>query len=246
MTKARHRLFTWRGLLLSGWQVAMIVLIALVIYPVEIRAYRLSAIALFLVGWIGLLVVCWRWPRVRDTLLGVTVLVVGFLLMPGRGQFDREALAQNCAEAMRRYEGSPYVWGGEKLWGIDCSGLVRRGMIDSLLWQGISTLNPSLVRQGVFLWWNDTTARDMGMGGDQTAFLFETGSINSLDHSTLRPGDMAVTKSGVHILGYLGNQTWIEADPGAGKVLIAQAPSETNLWLKGPVKIIRWDILQPK
>ena len=54
-----------------------------------------------------------------------------------------------------------------------------------------------------------------------------------------------MTESGVHTLAYLGGQTWIEADPDAGRVLQAQVPSKSP-WFNEPVKIMRWAQLDEK
>ena len=78
-----------------------------------------------------------------------------------------------------------------------------------------------------------------------TVHALDTPSINRLDHSRILPGDLAVTASGVHIMAYLGSNTWIEADPGAGRVITVLAPCETNAWFLEPMKVMRWSILRP-
>jgi hypothetical protein len=84
------------------------------------------------------------------------------------------------------------------------------------------------------------------MGEGQTVVLkIVAPQINLLDHATFQPGDLAVTDSGIHVLAYLGDQTWIEADPGVEKVILAKSPSQDNAWLSSPVKIVRWKLLQP-
>jgi cell wall-associated NlpC family hydrolase len=40
------------------------------------------------------------------------------------------------------------------------------------------------------------------------------------DAQDLRPGDLAVTTSGSHVLAYLGQNQWIEADPDIMRVHI--------------------------
>ena len=49
--------------------------------------------------------------------------------------------------------------------------------------------------------------------------LFRSDSVISSDSSRLRPGDLAVTEDGVHVMAFLGDQRWIEADPDAKRVL---------------------------
>jgi hypothetical protein len=69
------------------------------------------------------------------------------------------------------------------------------------------------------------------------------GTIAQPGRSVL-PGDLAVTRSGVHIMAYLGNKRWIEADPAAGSVITITAPSANNSWFHTPMNIVRWGILQ--
>lgn len=226
------------------WVLAAGLLAALIYYPVETMKLRAALVALGIFVWCGLLVMLWGRRFTRGVLVLITAIVAAFLLLPGRESYDREALTGEYLAALQRYDGSPYVWGGEKLWGIDCSGLMRRALGDALIVQGVRTLNPALIRQAAHLWWSDTTASNLGEGRGGAKFLFDIPSINTLDHAKIHPGDMAVTESGVHILGYLAHDIWIEADPAEQKVLIARAPSETVLWFKGPMKIVRWEILE--
>jgi hypothetical protein len=76
-----------------------------------------------------------------------------------------------------------------------------------------------------------------------TAQLFKSPSIDELDHAKLLPGDLAVTRDGVHVMAYLGDQRWIEADPAEGRVITVQAPAKDNLWFRMPVTIVRWTVL---
>lgn len=53
------------------------------------------------------------------------------------------------------------------------------------------------------------------------------------------PGDFAVTSDGVHVMAYIGDQTWLEADPDVKKVIKVKAPSD-NPWFSEPVNVMRW------
>jgi cell wall-associated NlpC family hydrolase len=100
------------------------------------------------------------------------------------------------------------------------------------------------VRLALALWWRDSTAEALGAGaGGKTVPILEAPSINQIDHQQLRPGDLAVTRTGTHILAYLGEQTWIQADPGEGRVLTLVAPEKDNLWFRAPVRVMRWAVL---
>ena len=76
-----------------------------------------------------------------------------------------------------------------------------------------------------------------------TKRLFNAPDLKSLDHDRILPGDFAVTSDGVHVMAYLGNETWIEADPGKLKVIKIHAPATTNGWFRRPVNIMRWSCL---
>lgn len=244
------------------WAVALGVFVICALYPVGTTLLRAAGVASFVLVWSGLLAFLWKRPCWRWLGPAITIVAVVFLLLPGRPA-SPEILREKYTNCLRRYDGVRYVWGGENALGIDCSGLVRRGLMEALFLEGIRTVNPGLVRDAISLWWNDTTARVLGEAvlmdfrppglralGEKspaslTEAITETPQINILDHALLQPGDLAVTDSGIHILAYLGDRTWIEADPGLERVVTAKAPSTDNPWLSTPVKIVRWKILQP-
>ena len=53
---------------------------------------------------------------------------------------------------------------------------------------------------------------------------------------------MAVTKGGAHVLVYLGNGEWMEADPSLNKVVIIHPPT-ANAWFDMPVQLVQWSQL---
>jgi hypothetical protein len=226
------------------WAAALVVFVACALYPVGTTVTRTAGALSFAFLWVGLMVLLWKWRGWRWFVPAATLVVVVFLVLPGRSP-SQNALREKYSGCLQRYEGVRYVWGGENAVGIDCSGLVRRGLMDALFLEGLRTVNPGLVREALALWWHDTTAKVLGEASGPTMAVTGAPQINLLDHSLLRAGDMAVTESGIHILAYLGDQTWIEADPAAEKVITVKVPSQDNPWLATPVKIVRWKILQP-
>ena len=228
------------------WLAAWVIFVAVWVFPVSNRMTRVSGLVLLAVVWFGLIALYWNRRVLRISLLGLTVLAVGFLLLPARRLPDTAVLRSNYVAGMQRYESVPYYWGGESPKGIDCSGLIRRGLIDSLFLQGLRALDAGLVRRAFSLWWHDTTARALGQQhGGETIHVLDTPSINTLDHTKVLAGDLAVTRDGMHIMAYTDGKVWIEADPGAGRVICVTAPSSDNIWFQSPMRIVRWRILQP-
>ncbi|MES2597000.1 MAG: NlpC/P60 family protein [Verrucomicrobiota bacterium] len=214
---------------------------ALVWYPIGSRPTRMAMVTLSLLILIQALAAVWPWRWMRVLFLAVLGLVTGFLLLPGKKEISRLELGQAYLEELRSFEGVPYVWGGENVRGIDCSGLVRRTWADTLLVHGIRHLDPALVRTAAYIWWHDLSARALR---DQECGLTRRGlearSVNELDPSLLSPGDLVATQDGVHIMAYLGKALWIEADPGADRVIVEQAPSSRNPWFVTPVVLLQW------
>ena len=226
------------------WLAALTLFIAVWLFPVSTGFTRASGLALFATVWLGLIALSWRHRVFRFSLLVLTVFCSIFLILPSRGRSDAASLRSAYVVGLRRYAGIAYYWGGESPKGIDCSGLIRRGLIDSLFLRGIRTFDSGLARYAIWLWWHDCTARDFGEGHGFTTRLFSTPSINALDQTTILPGDLAVTSAGVHIMAFLGDNQWIEADPDIGRVVTVSVPSKDNLWFHEPMNIVRWNIFQ--
>jgi cell wall-associated NlpC family hydrolase len=218
-------------------------LIVVILTPVSNRTTRLSGLFLIFLVWFGLMYLCWRRRGLRYLLVSVTVLTTGFLALPSRAIPEASDLRAEYVTELRRYDGKKYVWGGESVRGVDCSGLIRCGLIDSLFRRGVRTLDSGLVRHALSLWWNDCSAKALGeMHLGLTTRLMDVRSVNELDHSRVLPGDLAVTRDGSHIMAYLGDQRWIEADPMEERVISLTAP-DGNLWFATPMKIVRWSVM---
>lgn len=233
--RVRSRLLRWFCLLdLCG-------LLVLIAEPVSSRIVRITSLGLAAALWLALLALLRRRPRLRVTALLLTLAVVGLPLLPSRNT-SADDLREGYIQSLSRFEGVRYVWGGENGWGIDCSGLVRQGLIRANLRLGLRRLDGKLLREAAWLWWHDTTARGLrelypSLG--RSRVLFDAPSINAADHSVLRPGDFAVSADGTHTLVYVGDSCWLEACPIEHCVARTRIPSDHG-WFPAPVTLMRW------
>lgn len=236
-----------RQLLVGLWIALIMALLFLWYFPVVSFTSRIALLTVAFLLIVESVILVWKRRALRWGFLAFCAIAMGFILLPsdpGKGQPNLRAL---YSEALASYSGCPYVWGGEGRFGIDCSGLVRRGLEDAFVRHGFRTMNPYWIRQSVSLWWHDTTAQMLGTGyGGRTREVTMCRKLNDLDHSILLPGDLAVSPSGIHVMVYLGNQTWIEADPAEGKVLKFTIPNEKNGYGASPMRIMRWTIFGEK
>lgn len=229
----------WRKIQFTLWRVALLALIGVTLYPVAYRLTRLLTLFLAVIVWGGALYLFRLRRRFCLIWCVAPCLLAFFLVLPGR-KIEQAKLREEYVQALIKYEGSKYVWGGENKLGIDCSGLVRKGLINASFKEGFATLNPRLVRAGFNLWWYDASAealRDEYRG--QTRQLFRANSIRSIAIDKIQPGDFAVTSDGIHTLAYLGDGTWVEADPALHKV-VQLKPDSDSQWLNVPVQLLRW------
>jgi cell wall-associated NlpC family hydrolase len=215
----------------------------LLVYPVRTEYFR-AAIVLGLAAIPACLTIVlwrrrfWRWVPV----IVPAVLVLG-LLAPGRVA-SRAILRRAYVAELRSYLDVRYVWGGENGRGVDCSGLVRAALIDAHFKEAIRSGNPVLARRGLWLWWNDAAARDLGDFTHHalTRCLAADAKLRDVPLEVLLPGDLAVTADGSHVLAYAGEGHWIEADPYTLRV-IELAPGVESEWWGIRVTPCRWRCL---
>lgn len=225
----------------GSWAAPLLLIITIVVVPVTngwMKTFQLVLLTAAMTAWLAAL---WRW-RIAFVLVSFILLAatLGLVFLPGRNADSPRSLSDAFTTAMLRYEGVPYWWGGESGRGIDCSGLIRRGMMDAALSEGLRHLDGSLLRAAADLWWHDCSAEALGEGyRGYTEPVTRAQSLNALDHKLVAPGDLAVSAGGAHILAYLGEGRWIQADPSAQSVIVEAVPS-TNGWFHTQVKVVRW------
>jgi hypothetical protein len=168
-----------RRQLFQLWCVAWFLAIAILFQPLGYTLMRAATVLLLMAVWVGGLYFSWRRVSVRIGGIIITVCLSLLLILPGRST-DPAALRSEYLHAMQGYEGTRYIWGGENRQGIDCSGLVREGLVQANLQQGITRFNPALIRQGLAMWWFDLSAMALRDGErGWTTRLFRAESINA-------------------------------------------------------------------
>jgi hypothetical protein len=222
------------------WLALLPTMIVLLLRPVSTNLTRFGTLVCLFALWSGALLLFWNVKIVRIACFVIALLAGALLFLPGR-TVNTMTLRQEYVDSLTQYEGTKYVWGGENKRGIDCSGLIRRGLIDADFKRGLFTVNPYLVRAGGSLWFHDCSAKGLlNKDRKQTRDIVVARSINELDHSTILPGDIAVTADGLHTLAYIGDQMWIEADPNLGGVVKVKVPAPDNYYFNVPIHIMRW------
>jgi hypothetical protein len=223
---------------------AGIVFVLLLFFPVRTGLFRVALLGTGGAFWGGALLLFWNrlWMRIPLLVLGLIPLLL--LLLPARPH-DPTALRDAYIASLRGLHNTLYVWGGETRTGIDCSGLIRGGMREAELREGLRTLNGHLLRDAARQWWDDCSARAIGDEYRGRTYRRHTvPTLNEANYDRILPGDLAVTAGGAHILAYIGDRTWIQADPLAMKVVYTTAPSESG-WFSQEAKILRWRVLEP-
>jgi hypothetical protein len=193
----------------------------IIIIPYRTSLIRVGMLTLCCLAWAGLVALASRHKVLRVVLIVATALSALLLVTNRSGIPDSEALRRSFVERLTDYDGVRYVYGGENHRGVDCSGLVRAAMVRALIDRGFASLDPQTLRSAFTLWWRDTNAIQLGKGANGLTLPIGDGSPMPMRAAqNLRPGDLAVTTSGSHVLAYLGNQRWIEADPDVARVQI--------------------------
>lgn len=225
--------------LISIWVLLWLALFLNISSPI-VNTFRKATLVICVIGvWVVGASIFWNKKVARRVILAIGIIPILFLSMPGY-RYDKALLRQEYVNELSKYENVNYVWGGEKRSGIDCSGLIRAGLINANIRQGIIGLNPGLVRAGIYLWWNDSSAHELGSGyKNRTKRIATIKDVEEVDYSTLRPGDFVVKVDGTHTMVYLSDKMWIEADPERMKVIKEKIPGSES-WKGVPVYVMRW------
>ena len=233
----------WRRLILICTLGAVVGIFVIPLNPVNSKILKLAFLGCVVGAWIGYTTLSWKRKPLRVAALILPLLAAIPFILPG-GVIDANELRKDYVRRMAEFEGTKYFWGGESSRGIDCSGLPRRALRDALLAYGARHFNGRAFRGYLEQWWFDASARALGEGyRDYTSPVGITGAIQKMDYRDLAPGDLAVTTSGVHVLAYVGDGRWIQADPGVGAVVTLDGRTGDNGWFLTPVTTHRWQLL---
>lgn len=219
-------------------------IIAMVVWPFHDAVLRYGLPLSLAVCWVASLSYAWRWKAARFSLWILPVLAAAPFFLPSK-PMDPAKLHDRYISALRRLEGTPYLWGGESRWGIDCSGLPRRALRNALRETGVRTANGAAFREWGRQWWFDSSAKALGENyRGFTRPLGVAGKLEDLDTSSLSAGDLAVTDDGKHVMVFMEADKWIQANPVTWKVDIGRPVPDENVWFNARVTVHRWMVLE--
>ncbi len=235
--------------------IPLLALMGGILWPVNCLACRIlvvvSIICLFTISCVFLYEPCKRHKRITlCVFLAVALLVlIDYVLLgpsPFACQRTTEYLRHIYIEELKRYEGTRYVWGGENMLGMDCSGLPSKALRNALWAAAFRCLDRRYLRHAIKNWWMDASVAALtdGYEGYLTPLDLE-GTIAEAPQEKLPPGALAVTEDGTYVMVFLEKGTWISADPLQGKVVIEKPSSSSSPWFNEKVRFYAWSVLLP-
>lgn len=173
------------------------------------------------------------------------LIITGYLPLMTTHTTQRK-LQREYITALKNYEGTAYATPGYAS-GMSCSALVRQALIDVTEGDGMINFDAHLVNASFQILTHPCLANELRQScNSQLSLVMNAANINGLSDDELDIGDIAVVGDpiGIHTLAYIGNKTWIHADPLTGKVIATQASLAHYYWFTLRVRVMRWNILR--
>jgi hypothetical protein len=167
----------------------------------------------------------------------VAVAVVAVLLSPIRT--DARTLDAAMVKELGHFMNTPYVWGGESVDGIDCSGLPRAARRRAAVSLALGNADPGLLRVAAASWLVDTSASAM-LDGNGTVVLARAATIASLAPDARQPGTLIATADGTHLMVMGDHRHVVEADPALGRVVVLDIEDRASPWTSRAVVALRF------
>ncbi len=186
---------------------------------------------------IGLLLLARKSAVGRVVFTGVAA--AGLVVVVAPVHTSGQALQAQLVVEVHRYVGVPYMWGGESIHGIDCSGLPRAARRDAAIALAIRNIDPGLIRVAIVDWFVDVGASGL-LAGRGTSRVAAANRADLLPRALLEPGDLICTADGTHVMVVVDDDSVIEADPLPDRVIVAPVADHRNPWMNTPVVAVRF------
>lgn len=230
---------------------ALIICVALYVLsyttPLSRLAYLGTAALGLLSGLLYLGRLIRRRPRVIVPLLALVLAIAAWVIHADRPT-DIAGLRAEYLRHLQAYTGTVYIWGGETHVGVDCSGLARAALVEAMVSEGIKEGNPRLLGPLLWrFWWQDIGTRGMDAGAfGLTRHVAYANALSDGAPAAAQPGDLAVIGR-THVLIYLGDNRWIEANPDDHRVVTNTADiSADRPYFNLPAHLMRWTVLETR
>lgn len=244
--KMREHYQAWFLWIFIALMVASAVAVRMSVMTTTVRI--LLAVTLGL-GLLNIVLFCFRLLHSYPRLVYPSVFFLAFLLtwgILGSKPYNTEVLRTYYRNRLVKLQNVKYVWGGETKDGIDCSGLARVALWQAMFKSGLMQANPRLLGSMFWeFWFRDLSAKDLlHEKYGYTRVIGKADKLAGYDTSRLKIGDMAVAGDGVHVLIYMGDDRWTEANPDDQKVVTNQATAQSRRgWFNVNVTFVRWWVL---
>lgn len=168
------------------------------------------------------------------------VAVAGGAVLLSPIRTDAGTLNAAMVKELGHFVNTPYVWGGESVDGIDCSGLPRAARRRAALSLALGNADPGLLRLAFSSWLFDRSALAM-LDGNGTEILARGSTIASLAPAARQPGTLIATADGTHMMVMGDDRHVVEADPALGRVVVLDIEDRTSPWTSRAVVAVRFE-----